>query len=204
LEPDETAPQNAIVVDEDINEEVEPRKREKSKKRRRIPKQQLQDITDRCKPIRARKLYWERKDANEYNRKMNAIKAALTQKSETFLKKRSDAKKGRLVESKDDQELQYKSECTIGWDISPKLFGKIKFSELNKTGHLKKIETELQTREAMPAVVRVGFKVLVEALKKHETRLLKEVNPGATEADTAEMAKYFKVQTEELDFGMGY
>jgi hypothetical protein len=49
--------------------------------------------------------------------KMNAIKAALTQKSETFLKKRSDAKKGRLVESKDNQELQYKSECTTGWDI---------------------------------------------------------------------------------------
>jgi hypothetical protein len=198
LEPDETAPQNAIVVDEDINEEVEPRKREKSKKPRRIPKQQLQDITDRCKPIRARKLYWERKDANEYNRKMNAIKAALTQKSETFLKKRSDAKKGQLVESKDNKELQYKSECTTGWGISPKVFGNIKFSELNKTDHLKKIETEMQTREAMPAVVRV------KALKKHETRLLKEMNPGATEADTAEMAKYFKVQTEELDFGMGY
>jgi hypothetical protein len=80
----------------------------------------------------------------------------------------------------------------------------MKFSELNKTDHLKKIETELQTREAMPAVARVGLKVLVEALKKHETRLLKETNPGATEADIAEMAKYFKVQTEEFDFGMGY
>jgi hypothetical protein len=45
--------------------------------------------------------------------------------------------------------------------------------------------------------------LVVEVWKKHETMLLEEANPGATEADIAEMAKYFKVQTEDLDFGMG-
>jgi hypothetical protein len=62
-------------------------------------------------------------------------------------------------------------------------------------------------QEAMPAPVAVfGFKLLFfeeEALKKHETNLLKEAYQGATEADIAEMAKYFKVQSEDLDFGMG-
>jgi hypothetical protein len=51
------------------------------------------------------------------------------------LKKEEEAdtnKMGRLEESKEKEELflqYYKPECTRGWNVSPKLFGKITYSE---------------------------------------------------------------------------
>jgi hypothetical protein len=58
-------------------------------------------------------------------------------------------------------------ESTTGWDISPKLFGKIKFTELRSNKHLQMIRAELQTRQAMPALGGGGFRVLVDALQRN-------------------------------------
>jgi hypothetical protein len=56
------------------------------------------------------------KDMAPYNAKRNSVAAALTQKSETYLKVRSEEKKQGLISLRGNRNITQAQESTTGWD----------------------------------------------------------------------------------------
>jgi hypothetical protein len=82
-------------------------------------------------------------------------------------------------------------ESTDGWDVPPRLLGKIVFSELRKEHHLDAIKTELMKREALPATHDPTYSAYVKALKAHEWRWLRDLHKELPKSKIDNMAKSY-------------
>jgi hypothetical protein len=89
--PNGNTADSAIEIDDEVNVEYESLKRKKTKQNGWTPRQeQLADIEERCLPIREQQSLWMGKDMTAYNAERKSVAPALTEKSGTYLKIRSE------------------------------------------------------------------------------------------------------------------
>jgi hypothetical protein len=100
-------------------------------------------------------------------------------------------KKNNLFEKREIGQPKSKKESTDGWDVPPRLQGKIVFSDLRKDHHKEVLITELTKREALPATHNPSFTNYLNALKSHEWRRLRGLHKGLPKSEIDKMAKLF-------------
>jgi hypothetical protein len=108
-----------------------------------------------------------KKQVTNETRKM--VSDAITDHRFSYWKQRSLDKKNNLFEKREIGQPKSTRESTDGWDVPPRLLGKIVFSELRKEHHLDAIKTELMKREALPATHDPTYTAYVKALKATES-----------------------------------
>jgi hypothetical protein len=75
-----------------------------------------------------------------------------------------------MFKKREIRQAKSKKEMTEGWDVPPRLQGKIVFSYLRKAHHKEALITELTKREALPSTHNPSFTRYRNALKAHEWR----------------------------------
>ena len=74
------------------------------------------------------------------------ISRSLTDKSESYLQKRSDARIEELVRNMNVEKAPNARERKTGYDVAPRLLGLVPFSEVRKDRHTACLELELMAR----------------------------------------------------------
>ena len=164
------------------------------------PREVLAQLVERCDQLRVQKLAVMTPDPAKWNERRDKAKKGLSDKDFSYLKQRSFDKKMALMQNSEPQVLRLQHEKIDGWDVPPRLDGKIVFSDLKKDHHKDALIEELRHRMALPAVERPGFLVFKKALMEHEKQLLRAEFPTADEEQIELLAKTFKPQCPGLSF----
>jgi hypothetical protein len=81
-----------------------------------------------------------------YNAMRKKIANSLTEKSESYLEKRSESRIDELVANLEVEKAPNARERKTGYDVAPRLLGQVPFSELRKNRHTVCLELELRAR----------------------------------------------------------
>ena len=184
--------------DEDEDEEEEP----STKTKRLSARESSVEIEKRIAELGLKKLSVLQRDQEAYEQKKKDIANAISIKNNSYLVERSMWKKLSLIEKKQPKELEFALEQIEGWDVPPRLEGKIVFSDLRKDKHLQDLIKELQHREDMPSDPAPTFTTYKKQLIANEKKLLREKYPTATESEINIMAKLFAPQCHEALFSI--
>ena len=141
-------------------------------------------------------------DPAKWNERRAKATKGLSDKDFSYLKQRSFDKKMALMQNSEPQVLRLQHEKIDGWDVPPRLDGKIVFSDLKKDHHKDALIEELRHRMALPAVERPGFLVFKKALMEHEKQLLRAEFPTADVEQIDLLAKTFRPQCPGLIFAV--
>jgi hypothetical protein len=154
-------------------------------------KEQIFRSEEKCIAITLRKANATIADIEGYNATKKKVSDATADHSLSYWKRRSLDNKNNLFEKREIRQPKSKKESTDGWDVPPRLQGKIVFSDLRKDHHKEALITELTKREALPATHNPSFTNYLNALKSHEWRLLRDLHKGLPKYEIDKMAKLF-------------
>ena len=106
-----------------------------------------------------------------------------------------------LINNQDERERTLALEREEGWDVSPAIEGKVTFGDLKAFRDINDIKKELTARNAMPAEPH-NFTKLRKALRQHEWERQRNLpsNKGIPDKEIDELAKHFKIMSEERVF----
>ena len=105
-------------------------------------------------------------DGSTYDADRKRIGDAISGKSGTYLKERSDEKKAALLAQMDEiSEVALRLEAIEGWDVPPTLNGMFRFSDLRKNIHMEEMKQELMYRQ-VDVLARDTFTVLKTKLRQ--------------------------------------
>ena len=166
------------------------------------PREVLAQLVERCDQLRVQKLAVMTPDPAKWNERRAKATKGLSDKDFSYLKQRSFDKKMALMQNSEPQVLRLQHEKIDGWDVPPRLDGKIVFSDLKKDHHKDALIEELRHRKALPAVERPGFLVFKKALMEHEKQLLRAEFPTADVEQIDLLAKTFRPQCPGLIFAV--
>ena len=152
----------------------------------------VRDITQKLSGVTLRF-----ESATKYVERREELKQLWTDKSETFLAKRSDDKKNSVVSRlhgvDENAESSNQWERETGWDKQPRVIGKIAFGDLRKDAHKGDIIVEL--RERMPNTPidnDWNYTQLKKQLQEHVMNEITTEHPTLKPSEVKDMAKSFK------------
>ena len=125
------------------------------------------------------------------------ISRSFTEKSESYLQKRSDDRIEELVRNMNVQKAPNAREQKTGYDVAPRLLGLVPFSEVRKDRHNRCLELELIAR-GIPFAATENFTNILKKLRQAETNRLTTEHPSIDSKDHDK--KHFKTISPQAVF----